>query len=385
MRRPFLNALVAALLALPLLHAQDGEKSMANSTGSKTPSDREKAGLRGPVRSVIEERTSPAWNGPDGSSVPEIRTWNKTEYDRDGRITATWWRGMDAQSITRHTYNDAGKLLRRSFETDGKIVCEVVYRYDDQGRLQSITDSKEPDNPIAFRYDAQGRKTKLAISKPIDLPEGTTAVSRSAVRLFDDEGSDLTSWEGGSTITTYDESDRPVEVQMHNVNGALTGRAVRTYDEQGRVLEEKMMMDDPLTMIPAKEQSRLLQESGEAAQALRDQLTQFLGGSEMWSVKYTYDTQGRKIQTLRNTFNHIKDEITTSYNQQGDVAKETSQDTTTGTGTPEADGTRKGETIYSYEYDASGNWTLKKTATRELPDGVLKDAGDAVRRIIEYY
>jgi len=169
------------------------------------------------------------------------------------------------------------------------------------------------------------------------------------------------------------------------VNGALTGRAFRAYDEQGRVLEEKMMMDDPLTMIPAKEQSRLLQESGEAAQALRDQLTQFLGGSEMWSVKYTYDTQGRKIQTLRNTFNHIKEEITISYNRQGDVAKETSQDTTSGTGTPEADGTRRGETVYSYQYDTSGNWTVKKTATRELPDGVLKDSGGAVTRTIEYY
>lgn len=392
MRRPFLCALAVALTALPLLRAQEGEKPMANSTGSKTPSDREKAGLRGPVRSVVEERTSPAWNGSDGPSIPEIRTWNKTEYDRDGRIAATWWRGwsrdkgMDTtKSITRYTYNAAGQLLRRSFETDRKVVCEVVYGYDDKGRLASITNSKEPDNPIAFRYDANGRRTKIAVAKPIDLPEGTNAVSRSAVHLFDDEGSELTSWEGGSTITTYDELDRPIEVQMHDVNGALTGRAVRTYDELGRVSEEKMMMDDPLTMIPAKEKSKLLQESGQAAQALRDQLTQFLGGSEMWSVKYTYDTQGRKIQTLRNTFNHIKEKITTSYNQQGGEAKEISQNTTTGTGTPEGDGTRRGETVYSYQYDASGNWTLKKTATRELPDGVLKDSGDVVTRTVEYY
>jgi hypothetical protein len=392
MRRPFLCALVVALIALPLLRAQEGEKPMANSTGSKTPSDREKAGLRGPVRSIIEERVSPSWTDAEGKVWPESKMWNKWEYDRDGRLTAFWRRNWSREGgsgrtiwVTRSTYNAAGQLLRRSTEIDARIQSEIVYSYNDKGRLASITNSKEPDNPIAFRYDANGRWSKIAVAKPIDLPEGTNAVSRSMDSLFETESTSAGSWEGGSTITLYDEQDRPTEIQAYDAGGAIASRTVRTYDEQGRVLEEKQTMDDPVKLIPAKDQGKLLQESGQAAQAVRDQLTQFLGGSEMWSVKYTYDTQGRKIQTLRNTFNHIKDVITTSYNQQGDVAKEISQNTTTGTGTPEGDGTRTGETVYFYQYDASGNWTLKKTATRELPDGVLKDSGDVVARTVEYY
>jgi hypothetical protein len=43
------------------------------------------------------------------------------------------------------------------------------------------------------------------------------------------------------------------------------------------------------------------------------------------------------------------------------------------------------ERIYSYEYDSYENWTVKKTSSRELPDGELKDTGEVERRTIEYY
>lgn len=395
MRRRGVGVACLALVALSLCSglmtkAQKGADMSANPTNEA--SDREKAGLRGPIRSVEEERIYPSFTASDGTAYPELKSWQKTEYGREGRIAAMWTRdssrehGMgDALHVTRYAYNAAGQLVRRTFESDGNLQCEIVFEYDDKGRLKTITNSKEPDNPIAFRYDAGGRKTKIAIQKPVPLPEGTTTVSRSMENLFGDEGGAMTSWDGGSTITLYDERDRPIEVQIHDTSGALNSRAVRVYDQQGRVIEEKMMMEDPLAMIPAAQQKTILKQDGVTAQELRDQISNFLGGSEMWSEKFSYDQQGRKITTVRNTFNHMNESTTTSYNEHGDPAKEISQSTASGTGNPDADGTWSAELVFTYEYDANGNWTLKKTSSRNLPDGILKDIGDVTSRRIEYF
>ncbi len=389
MRKHLIHAVVAGLLALCDVSAQQSGGPMKDPAG-KTISDREKAGLRGPVRSVIEERSYSAGTDADGRTSPASQGWNKTEYDRDGRISAIWRRApspdtrADALTVIRYTYTPAGKLLKRTAEIDGKIASETAYDYDDQERLRSITNSRDPANPIAFRYDATGRKWKIAVRKPVEQPQGTTAVSRSMESLFDDPGSVITTSDGGSTITLYDEFDRPTEVQLQSVSGELTSRAIRTYDQQGHISEEKMLMTDPLSLFSAGQQKRLVEE-GATAQELRDKLAEFLGGSEMWSVRYEYDAQGRKTLTVRNTFNHIHETTSTGYNQQGDVASETTHQQVSGTDNPAADIARDTETVYTYEYDTSGNWTAQKTASRDLPDGVLKDLGNELRRTIEYY
>lgn len=387
-KRLFLFA-SAGLLGVLALHAQQDITLMPSE--NKAPSDREKAGLRGPVRSVIEEQTFASWKDSEGKAWPASERWNKIEYDRDGRLVANSSRTgsrdqrTDSLSVTRYTYTPEGKLLKRTIETDGKITCEINYDYDEHGRLKSITNSTDPTNPIALQYDAGGKKTRIAISKPVQLPPGTSAVSSSFQKLFDDDqAKGIATLDGGSTITIYDQLDRPSEVQLHDVNGTLTSRAVRTYDQQGRVIEEKMLMADPLSMMSADQQKEIL-ASGGTAQELREKMTEFLGGSEMWSIKYEYDAKGRKTLTTRNTFNHIHDTISTMYNEQGDIAREISQNTTTGTPDGAHDETNAGETIYSYEYDTNGNWTSKKTATRPLPDGTLKDNNDPVHRTLEYY
>ncbi len=140
-------------------------------SGSEPISDRDKAGLHGPVRSVIEERAYPAWTDADGKVYPEFKSWNKTEYDRDGRIAVTWFRGSSSEHgsefATRYARNAAGRLLRASQEDDGKTVSETIYRYDDQGRLQSITDSKRPDNPIAFATTRTAERQRSRLRQPI--------------------------------------------------------------------------------------------------------------------------------------------------------------------------------------------------------------------------
>src|SRR5215831_6111641 len=77
--------------------AQENSGVTAKNGVGNAISDREKAGLRGPVRSVEEEQTYPAWTGADGRLSPEFKTWNKTEYNRDGRVTATWGRNSSRE------------------------------------------------------------------------------------------------------------------------------------------------------------------------------------------------------------------------------------------------------------------------------------------------
>lgn len=398
------GALVAVVAGMVLslsfvLTAQEGGGVTAKAGGGKTVSDREKAGLHGPVRSVEEERTYPAVTSSDGRVDPEFKSWIKTEYDREGRIAAMWGRDSSREHglgaaiyVTRYTYNAAGQLMRRAREKGGEPDVDTVYSYDDQGRLKSITNSSDRGNAIAFRYDAEGRKSKIAVAKPVDAWEGEGAVSYSSNFLFEVESNAPPLRGGGSTLTLYDEHDRPTEVQTRNENGEIMYRNVRVYDEQGHVLEDKQTMDDVLRMIPAADQKKMMEEAGvtaqefreKAAKEMREQIAQALGGSEMSSEKYSYDAQGRETLKVQKAMGQMEERVETSYNEHGDVAKETWQTTTRGT--PEENGgTTTAERTYSYDYDGNGNWTLKKASMHRVPDGGVDESGDVVRRTIEYY
>lgn len=392
--RCILVLLTLAISSIAATRGQQRENAQQNLAMSKTVSDLERAGLRGPVRSVEEEQTYPPFTPSDGIVDPEFKSWKKTEYDRKGRITAIWGRDSSREHglgkalyVTRYTYSDTGQLVRMTREVDGARDCETLYRYDDHGRLESITNSKDAGNPIAFHYDAQGRKTKIAIAKPIELPKGQPeyAISASAEYLFDSASSAVTLPEGGSAVTIYDEQDRPIEVQTRTANGEITFRAIRVYDEQGRITEEKQMIGDPLGMIPGAEQKKIFDTGEITPQQLRDQITQLLGGSEMQSTRYVYDAQGRKVLSTHKLFGHEEQRLETSYNEHGYVAKEIEERTTSGTPGEEHDKKSAFEKVYRYEYDDRDNWTLKQSATRELPDGTLKDSGEKVQRTIEYY
>ena len=165
----------------------------------------------------------------------------------------------------------------------------------------------------------------------------------------------------------------------------LVSRTLRIYDHQGRVMEEKETMDDPLKIIPWGVQKKILASGSVSPQEMRDQLAQFLGGAETRSMKSTYDAQGRRSKSIHKVFNHMEEEVDMAYNEHGDVATETRQSTMRGTPNGENDGKTTSETIYSYEYDSYGNWTVKKSSSRSLPDGTFKDSGDEVRRTIEYF
>jgi len=323
-KRAKLVILAVSIFALPVIVAQ---VRSTQKTGTNM-SDRERHGLRGPVKSCTEESTRPGVTDADGKTYPEVHLEYTTEYDKDGRILITRSRNSDgSQWVTRYGYDASGRLLKTSSGAEGKALTETTYSYDPQGRPQNISDGNKPDTPVTFRYDERGRKSKVEISRPADY-RSDVAVAGSPFEAVD-RAPNLPG--GGSATTIYDKHDRPTEVQVRDASGELVNRAVRSYDAQGHVIEEKQILDNPGTMFPAEVRAKMLEQSGLSAdqlrQELRAQMTKLMAGqSGPYAVSHSYDTHGRVIHTSRRIFDH-EDKIDTTYNEQGDTESEITRST----------------------------------------------------------
>lgn len=196
---------------------------------------------------------------------------------------------------------------------------------------------------------------------------------------------------GGSATTTYDEHDQPTEVQVRDAEGALVSRAIRTYDPQGHILEEKQILDHPEMMFPAEALTKMQAESGMDLDQLRRevgaQITRLMAGQPSpYSVSYSYDPQGRRNLVRRQIFNQ-KQEIETNYNEHGDVASEITR-----TIQPAADADRSptpglpeySEVRYSYRYDDHENWIERAISSRSSPDEAFSSP-TVTRRTLTYY
>src|ERR1700681_443494 len=130
-------------------------------------SAREKAELRGLVRQVTEERTTPAAPGH-----PEIKFSTTTEYDREGRILSTSHINSDNSQWTSTAQYDAqGRLLTTSSGQPGEPLVVTVYHYDGEGRLVDIEGTNSFNESTTFQYDERGRKTRIVKSTLPASPE----------------------------------------------------------------------------------------------------------------------------------------------------------------------------------------------------------------------
>lgn len=319
-KRVELVIVVASILAapLPMTHVKPPVEIT-------TPmSDREQRRLRGSLKSCIEESSHPATTDADGKTYPEVRSEFSTEYDTDGRILVSRSRNSDGSHwVTRYSYDAFGQLRNTASGLQGKAFAETTDSYDEHGRLQNISNDEKPETPVIFRYDEHGRKTKIGTSRSADY-RPNIAMAGSPFEVTN-RAPNLPSV--GTAITSYDEHDRATQVQVRDANGELSTGLI--YDTEGRIIEEKQILDNPETMIPSEARAKMLDESGLSAdqlqQELRAQLTKLMAGqSGPYSVFYRYDTHGRVNHTNRRIFNH-EDEIEITYNEQGDVGSEVTE------------------------------------------------------------
>jgi len=349
-------------------------------------SDRERKGLHGPVKSCTETSTHPAITDAEGETH-QYHSEHTTEYNTDGRILVTRSRNSDGSYwTTRRDYDASGRLLKVASGVEGQAFTATAYSYDQQGRLHNITPGDRPGSPAIFRYDEQGRKSKIEVSTPEDYRN--VAFGGSPFEAAD-RAPNLPG--GGSATTLYDDHDRATEIQVRDASGELVSRALRTYDGQGRITEEKQVLEDPTAMFPSEARAKWVEESGLSAGQLRQemlaQFTKFMAGRSLYSISHNYDTHGRVNHSTRRIFNR-EEEIETTYNEHGDIESEitrlTRSEEEPDSITPAPGPRSYSEMRNSYQYDQRGNWIEQESSYRSSPDGVFQPTS-VTKRTLTYY
>jgi YD repeat-containing protein len=347
-------------------------------------SDRNKAGLRGPVKTVADERT---FVGTDGQ---QLLTTTTTEYAPDGRIVETRIGNPDGSEwVTSYIYHSDGRLLKT---VSGKVgsapSSETTYSYDEARRPIGVKSGA--NNQIQFQYDDKGRKSAIESydSKPL-LPNTAHATHW--------EGSDLgfAPYPGGTLTTLYNDQGVATSARLCDADGKLVAHIQRKFDAKGRITAEEQVADAPELMIPEELRSKLNPEQAKSVGAF------VAGGLHNRAIVYSYDAHGRVTERHRSGGVFGAEMTITKYNNHGDKASEhtttlmnpeagreyslTEDGSMIPAGQPQpAQPPTMYETQYTYQYDGYGNWTEQTTVARTRPDAVLGPSS-IHRRKLTYY
>ena len=301
--------------------------------GHVSISDRERAGLRGPVKTCTD------FMGEETESMCEA------EYALDGRLLV--WRGR----------------------VSGGSRVERVYLYDGRGKLVGITGGGA-DGTDEFRFDEHGRRIRIRTVPP--RPD-RQSVGTSVEIMFEatEEGDCLI---GGGTVTTrYNDNDQPLESLVRDAHGELLTRIVHNYDANGRLAHETLVRESlefPDSMIPEQYREQFSEEQRQATLSqIRELLSQH-DGFKSSERSYVYDNAGRVIQRKMKMGSFVQDR-TMTYNEHGDQSGMVTADS--GSPDPKIElGDQRLEIRYRYQYDRQGNWTERtfdgssSTTRREL-------------------
>jgi YD repeat-containing protein len=305
-----------------LLLAQVGKSNVAN-----RPSDRERAGLRGSVKTCSD------FIGTETEAMSE------QEYAADGRLLV--WRG---------------RLFTGSVES--------VFSYDATGKLIRVTSSGSGVID-EFHYDEEGKKTRIRTVPPRPSQEGK-ATSVEIMFETTEEGDELTN--GGSVTTRYNDDDQPIESLVRDAHGHLLTKIVHNY-QNGWLVSETLTreaLDLPKDFLQQPSGEQL---SEQEQRAMRAQIKELLSqhGLDTIERSYVYDNAGR-VSRVTMQMGDIRTETSTSYNERGDKAV-TVRNQSGSLGEPpdspkpaHIDSDRS-EVRYFYEYDSHGNWTEKTDKT----------------------
>jgi YD repeat-containing protein len=369
---PFLLALQSASGRAAASNAdhQREPASAASLVPSPTLSDREKAGLRGPVEECTSESTR-----PEGPGSPSWRMVNTTKYDPDGKIYQTGYINNDGSKGTQSfTYTADGRLLRTVWDTNGKT-SDTIYTYDSRDRVIAVT--SDADWSTSFEYDENGRKTRILKSK-LKASDNGSDRSHSGADI-ESENADLFVFPpaGGTVKTSYNEQDQAYESLVYGPIGELRTRLTRAYDAKGRVVESSLFIENFDSFMSPEERARLAAEPG-ALEKAQEEIAHFLGDQGLLTRStYVYDDQGHIVEKHRRFAS--REEITRiTYNDRGDEAEESE------TASDPSRPTEQSGARFSYEYDSVGNW-IEKTVSSPSTANQSSKIWSVERRTLKYY
>jgi hypothetical protein len=271
------------------------------------------------------------------------------------------------------------------------------------GRLVSITNSPREGDRVDFHFDVQGRKTATQRfdSKTLEWAQKTAY----AVSAWDAAGSGAGVPFGGSIVSIYNGHDEPTEARVLDPAGQTVARFVRTFDANGRVVEENQERENPGLMfagIFSDEERAKLDDKG--MEALNKGAKAMLSGLRGSGSSYSYDAHGRIVESRERNFAFEK--ITTIlYNAQGDKSEERTairdnracpgdasisidengslvfEQSQAGESSSAGFPSEESEIHYSYQYDSYGNWVEQTLNHGSRPDEPLS----VNRRRLTYY
>lgn len=289
-------------------------------------SDRERAGLRGPVK------TRSDFMGDEAESMSE------EEYSQDGRLLV--WRGR----------------------ISGGSRVEQVYSYDGMGRLIGVTGGRGTDE---FHYDEQGKKTRVRTVPP--RPDRQYSAWDVGMMFEATEEGHCLNY-GGSVTTRYNDDDQPIESVVQDAREELLVRIVHNY-ANGQLISETLVRES--FGLPEEVREQLSEEQRRTFRAQEKEALSQLGFGSM-ERSYVYDDNGLVIKRQMRMGNFRQD-ITITYNGHGDIA-ETVMIHSGSLNPKMPDIDQRYEVRCFYQYDSHGNWIEKTT-----------DRSSTTRRQLTYY
>jgi len=371
----------ATILVLVVSPAWLARAQQSFQTGASM-SDRDKAGLRGPVKTEVNEQT---FSGADGQ---HFLTSTTTEYAPDGKMLERRVGNSDGSIwVTSYTYYADGRLLKTVSGKAGSAAdSQTTYLYDDARRL--VGEESGDNDKATYKYDENGRKSVIESYGSRSLPPNTAYAPHW-------EGSDLgfAPYPGGTLTTSYNEQGVATGAELRDAEGTLLGHIVRKFDAQGRIIAEEQAADAPQVNLPEEFRSKLNPEQMKSVGTM-------IAGMQNSVIAYSYDAQSRVTERHRSGGVFGQQVTITTYNDHGDKASERetmvmSSDTGPWSlteagafipaGKPNPPQPPFGsETQYTYQYDQYGNWTEQIIVSRSQPDEVFRP-GAVIRRKLTYY
>jgi uncharacterized protein YkuJ len=340
--------------------------------------DKEKHGLRGPVKNVLIETAQFEEQGGQIAEKPWFSHANT--FNRDGQVIEQVNRNPDGSEWrTVNDYSDSGNLLAtRSFDPTGALNSEVRYIYDANDRLvgeQQVTRDGRVTTPTTYAYDDAGARVKI---QELDFPgmanmmigiEGiSTCVSTAEARRVE---------------SRYDDRGEAVEVKVFNIDGELVCRVEITRDARGNPLEETQYVGDFFGHGPcasdscsADEMAALTEE--QKAEIAAELARLFPRDTVMSRYTHRYDTEGRLIESKLMMMGMAISSQTFAYDEVGNRSEEVSYN---------ENGTLGTKTVFAREYDKHGNWTKELVSTASSWDAEfgLSTPAHVTRRLITYW
>jgi len=338
--------------------------------------DRQKYGLRGPVKKVLIEAAQ--FEEHDGQIAEKPWYSYKYTFNSDGLLTEQVNRDLaGTEWRTVYQYSDSGNLLSmETFDPSGTLNSELRYIYDANDRLaaeQHVTRDGKVTVPTTYIYDDPGGKLKI---QELDLGEYADAMigiegTNTSIRASD----------ASRVESRYDDRGGVVEVRVFNPNGAIVSRVEITRDERGNPLEETQYVGD-VSFDPcasdscSTEQMAALTEE-QKAEFAAEIARLFSPGTAMSKHKHTYNTEGRLIESNLTMMGMEVSRQTFAYDERGNKSEEVSY----------IENGTESKVVFAREYDEYGNWTRELVSNASTWDAEfgLSIPAHVTRRQITYW